>query len=167
MKKIILITLAMFCTVFAGCRPNSGQKFYNATPTSFFYQYSGMTAYPIFSYGVETREDGTVALSFSEYGPEVTVYKAPDDLFQRIGDIARKYKLYKLQRSYHPDIEILDGYGWSMQIYYPDGYILSGGSNAEPGKKLSEGISAILKMLHDIVENAGPEDIIGHDSLRR
>ena len=165
MKKIILITLAMFCTIFAGCRPNSGNKFYNTTPTSFRYQYSGMMAHPIFSYEVETKEDGKLTLAYSTGGPDITIIKAPDNLLQTIGEIVRNNKIYKIKSHYMPDMEILDGYGWSMSIEYADGYISSGGSNAGPGGDISAGISLILKSLKEVVDNATPEDIIGTDSF--
>ena len=167
MKKIILIVLAMFCTIFAGCRPNSGNKFYDTTPESYYYQYSGMMAYPIVSYEVKAAEDGTITLSYSKDGPDVTIYKAPADLLQKIGETVREYKLYKLKRSYQPSMEILDGYGWSIAIAYGEDAIFSGGSNAWPDSKLSEGINKINVMLQSLVDNAGQDDIIGHDSLSR
>lgn len=168
MKKILLASIAMFWSLFAGCQPNSGPKFYDSVPTEYHYQYSGMMAYPIVSYKVSIQEeDGTVALSYSQDGPDVTVYKAPADLLKKIGDLVRKNKLYNLKNSYEPQFEILDGYGWSVGVIYEDGYIFSGGSNAWPDKKLWAGISEINEMLQAIVDYAAPEDIIGHDSLSR
>jgi hypothetical protein len=168
MKKILLLSFAMFCSVFAGCQTNSGHKFYDSAPTEYNYQYSGTMAYPIVPYQVSIQEkDGTVALSYSEDGPDVTIYRAPADLLQKIGEKVRAHKLYNLKNHYEPSFEILDGYGWSVGFVYEDGYIFSGGSNAWPDGKLWAGITEINEMLQAIVDNAAPEDIIGTGSLRQ
>lgn len=162
MKRIIFVLVAMFCSIISGTGASCAPKFYDNVPLSYKYSYSGMTAHPIDWYSVKAEEGG-VTISYSHNGPEITVIKAPSDLLERIRDIAKGNKLYKLESSYLPKFKILDGYGWFVFIEYPDGYISSGGSNAWPPSKLSAGISAINKLITDIIESAAPEDVLRHE----
>lgn len=154
----------MFCSIFSGCGANSGPKFYHKAPVSYEYTYSGMMRDPLEWYYVQTEEDGTVTISYSNNGPEITVLKAPEGILGKIGELANSYKLYKLERSYQPKFEVLDGYGWHMFLSYEDGYIGSGGSNAWPPAKLWGGIDSINKLITDAINKAAPEDILRHES---
>lgn len=161
MKKIILSALVMLNSLFHGCAAQT-PKFYDEAPTSFGYSYSGTMAFPIQWYEVDRDKDGTVRLSYSHDTNDITIYKAPDDLLEKIGAIARDSKLYKLKSHYDPPFEVLDGYGWHINIIYPGDSIWSGGTNAWPREDyLNGGISSILSLLHGLVEAAAPEDIIG------
>ena len=155
MKRLLLIVAAMFGFLFQGCG-QSAPKFVEGTPEKYLYTYSGMVAHPLEWYCVERTGDGALHLLYSAGGPEISVYNAPEDVFERIGELVRQHKLYKLESSYRPSMEILDGYGWTISIDYKDGGIWSGGSNAWPPQDLSGGIAAINGYLKRLIDSAEP-----------
>ena len=161
MNKIVLPFIAMLGFLFAGCGPTA-PKYIAQTPQSYTYSYSGTVAHPFEWSETEKGEDGTMHLLYSSQGqPEIYIYRLPDDAMETIGAIVREARLWKLQSSYRPDFEILDGYGWHVSIFYEDGYVASGGSNAWPSGDLWKGINDINTYLKGIIEAAGEEGIIG------
>ena len=162
MRRILFVLIAMICSFFSGCGVFGAPKFYDKTPVSYEYTYSGTMAHPIDWYSVKT-EEGSVIISYSHHSPEITVIKAPDDLLEKIGAIARDAKLFKLKPGYRPKLHVLDGYGWDMLIRYPEDYISSGGSNAWPSGKLRGGIKAINQLIKDVIESTPEEAILRHE----
>lgn len=150
----------MFGSLFSGCG-SPAPKFVEGTPTGYLYSYSGMMAYPIEWYCVEKSEDGELHLLYSNGGPDISVYQAPSDLLERIGAMVREHKLYKLESSYHPPMQVMDGYMWHIAIEYEKDGIWSGGSNARPPKELSAGIAAINSYLKGFIDSGEP---VGQDS---
>ena len=76
----------------------------------------------------------------------------------------REYKLWKLENSYTPKFEVLDGYMWHTSIRYEKGSVSTGGSNAWPPAKLQAGLSAIESYIQSIIDSATPSDILGTTS---
>lgn len=140
-------------------------SFYDQDPVSYEYSYNATMAYPIKWFSVKAGDDG-ILLKYSDGDNEIRVYRAPEDVFARIGEIVRTTKLYKLQESYRPAMQVLDGYRWSLEILYPDDSIYSHGSNARPSSDLREGIEKINEYLESIVEAAGDEGVIATETHR-
>ena len=159
---------ALSCILaFLGCKDGDRNKPQEGVPESYSYNYAGMMIQPILNYEVERAKDGTITIAYCANSLEATVYKAPADLLEKIGEMVSKYKVYKLKRSYQPSMEILDGYGWHMFIAYENGYIGSGGSNAWPSEKDWQGVAAINKYIQDIIDAATEADIIEVRPFRR
>ncbi|MBO6168361.1 MAG: hypothetical protein J6O51_00140 [Bacteroidales bacterium] len=153
--------LALSCILaLLGCGNSSDNKPQKGTPVRYEYSYSGTMANPITWYEVTRLEDGTMTISHSADSPEKTVIKAPADALEHIGALVNDNKLYKLAGSYQPNMDILDGYGWTLFVEYEDGYIASGGSNAWPSSKLWSGVSAINSYIQGIIDSATEADII-------
>ena len=157
MKTTIL--LFVIISLFTRC---SSEK--NIMPegsiTGYEYVYSGTMAHPIKYYKVERDADGVLGLHFSEYTPEVTVYRVPEETLAFIDSVVREAKLYKLSTSYRPTVEILDGYGWYLCISYEGGNISSGGENAYPPKNLDAGIDRINNHLQELLSTFTDADIL-------
>ena len=164
MKKILLLITLMFLNIFTGCGFN-GHNFYDDTPTGYHFVRQGTMANPDYSYEIKTLEDGTVTLSYTRFDPVVTILKAPAGLLEEIGRIVRDCRIYNIKERYLPPMTVLDGYMWSMDIYYPEGKIYSHGSNAKPSGDIREGISQINALIAKVIEEASEEDVIGHDML--
>ena len=162
----------MFGSVFSGCgcgsssSSSSTPKFYDGNPVSYEYTYDVCMAFPAHWYKVFTREDGTVCLAYTDGGPEATILRAPKDILETIGKMVRDNKLYKLSSSYTPPFEVMDGYGWHLEIGYDGDSLWSGGNNARPEEKLWEGIQAINKYLDGIIEASSEKDVLGHQGYR-
>lgn len=127
------------------------------------YTYSGTMRFPLRWYLVKRDSTGRATLLYSDGEPEITVYRAPDDVFERIAAITGEYKLHRLRESYRPRMLVLDGYGWSVHIRCEKGSIHSGGGNAWPPARLNAGINTINNYLQSIVDNAAEADVIGRD----
>ena len=129
------------------------------------YSYSGTMMWYITWNLIERGEDGKLRLLHSEQcSPEITIYKCPDDALAKIDGFVREYKLWNLENSYLPKMEVLDGYMWHTSIRYEDASISTGGSNAYPPKKLAAGLSAIESYIKSIIDSATEADIIGTDN---
>ncbi len=153
--KTIMALSCLLAILGCGNKPKEG------TPVRYEYVYSGTMRDPITWYEVASTPEKGATISYSvDCRPEITVIKAPADIFERIGAMAKEYKLHKLSPSYKPSMEILDGYGWHMFIEYPDDYIGSGGSNAWPPAKLWAGISAINEYIKGIIDASTEADIV-------
>lgn len=126
--------------------------------------YSGTMMWYIEWFRVDRGEDGKLRLAYSYKGPEITIIRCPDDALMRIDGLVREYKLWNLKNSYVPRMRILDGHMWSTYIRYEEASISTGGSNAWPPKRLSDGLSAIDSYVKSIIDASGPEDVIGTDS---
>ena len=166
MKSILAIVLAsILLGLLCACGiSGTASKRPEGPVLSYTYSYSGMRAFPIRQYEVERDSLGQLQLRFSQDGPDITLYRIPEETLDRIGEIVLQNKLYKLKEHYRPTLEILDGYGWHVHIGYESSSISSGGSNAWPSASLSGGIEAINSLLDSLIQSASPDDIIGHES---
>ena len=141
-----------------GCGPKARQ----GTPVRYEYSYSGTMMYPILWYEVSRDDNGLMTVAFSkDHSNDISVIKAPDDALKHIGELINEHKLYKLDPSYMPAMDILDGYGWHMFVEYEDDYLSSGGTNAWPKKELDQGITCINSYLDSLFKAAVPQDSLG------
>jgi len=160
-----LMAFSMLTTLFAALSCDSAAaRFTESKLLSYNYSYSGTMAHPITWYRVDTDENGTVRLSWSKYGPDITVLRAPQDLLDRIAQMARDSKLHKLKENYRTRLNVLDGYSWHLELRYEEGKIYSGGYHSWPNAKLRGGIEAINACLEEIIQNATEADVIGHET---
>lgn len=160
MKRLILILATMFGFLFSGCGANGRPQFYDGVPVLYEYSHDVCMMYPDRYYKVFTREDGTVCIGVCTGRADVTVYRAPADALEVIGELVRKHRLYKLKESYRPPFEVLDGYMWHLAIRYDGGSIWSGGANALPDSKLQQGIVAINQYLEEHIASCGEDDVL-------
>ena len=164
-----LIALSLMAALFSCKDPFSNKRVKEASPETireYEYAYSGTMMWYITWYKIEKGEDGHLRLLYSrDCDPAITIYKCPDDALGKIDGFVRQYKLWKLENSYTPKFEVLDGYMWHTSIRYEDASISTGGSNAWPPAKLQAGLSAINAYVKSIIDSATASDIIGTDSL--
>jgi len=165
MRRLHLITLLFMSGILTACGLVA-PKFMKETPTSYEYTYNGTFAYPIEWILVEQDGSGNICLKHSKAGNEITVYKAPEDVFQRIGALASEYRLYRLKDFYKPVGTIFDGNSWTLRIRYRDGSIYSSGYHTWPSRQLMAGINALNDYLNGIIESAPESDVIGHELHR-
>ncbi|MBR5043077.1 MAG: hypothetical protein IKX67_07535 [Bacteroidales bacterium] len=165
MKTIIAFSCLL---AVLGCRAQyDGNKPQEGNPVRYEYSYWGMMAQPITFYEVMRDDNGQMIINYCAQSMETVVYKAPEDILERIGALAREHKIHKLQTSYRPDMEILDGYSWHVFVEYEKGYIGSGGSNAWPSDKLWAGIAAINNYIQGIIDAAPEADILDRHPFKR
>ena len=158
-----LFALSLLSLVGLNC--SGDKKLPEGIPSRYEYRYSGPVMYPMDWYLVEAGEDGTVRILSSHDGPEILVVRAPEDIFEQIDALVRKYKLQTLKRDYEPSFQVMDGFQWSLSIRYPEYKgVYSSGYHAWPKASLREGIDAINALLKGISEAAQDEDILGHES---
>lgn len=142
-----------------------GGKMPDGIPTRYEFRCTGAVEYPLEWYLVERADDGTLRILSSQGGPDILIVRAPEDIFTQIGQLARKYGLYRLKEDYQPDFDVFDANSWSFRISYPDYQgISSGGYHVWPEKKLREGIDAINRLLKEIVSSAKEDDILERKS---
>ena len=146
-----------------GCGPKAKQ----GTPVRYEYSYSGTMMHPILWYEVSRDDNGLMTVAFSkDHSNDISVIKAPDAALKHIGELINEHKLYKLEPSYMPAMDILDGYGWHMFVEYEDDYLSSGGTNAWPPSKLWAGISEINAYIQGIIDASTEADIVGTKTHR-
>ena len=165
MKTLLTLSLmlSMFGCLRMGVKASGSNEKPDGAVIGYEYKYSGMMMYPLRWYSVTRDSTGVAQLLYSGGEPDITILRAPEDIFEKIASIAGEYKLHRLRGSYRPRMKILDGYMWHMYIRYEKGSISSGGSNAGAPQKLSAGISAINNYIEALIDAAGEEDVIGHD----
>lgn len=157
-----LFALSLLSLFSCGCACST--KLPDGLPVSYEYNSSGMRAYPIDWYRVETAEDGTVRILSAHDNGEILIVRGPEDIFRRIDELVRKYRLNKLKSRYKPLANIKDGKSWSVSINYPDDNgIYSRGYHSWPREELWKGVEAINQLLKDLSEAAAEEDILGHE----
>ena len=163
-----LLALSLIGAIFSCSKPWDNKRVKDVAPETikeYEHSYSGTMMWYITWYKIEKGEDGHLRLLYShDCDPEITIYKCPDDALSKIDGFVRQYKLWNLDNSYTPKMEILDGYMWHTSIRYEDASISSGGSNAGPPKKLSEGLAHIEVYVQSIIDGATEADIIGTDN---
>ena len=163
-----LLALSLLGVMFSCSKPWDNKYVKNVpsdTIKEYEHSYSGTMMWYITWYRIEKGEDGKLRLMYSkDCDPEITIYKCPDDALAKIDGFVREYKLWKLDNSYTPKFEILDGYMWHTSIVYEDASISTGGSNAWPPKNLQAGLSAIESYVQSIKASATESDIIGTDT---
>ena len=131
------------------------------------YGYSNTMAYPITFYKVYQDESGAVRIAWlKDHGPEVQVIIGPQDVLERIADIAAQYKLHRIKRSYYPSVEVLDGTSWHCYIGYEKGSISSDGSNAVAPEKRMNGIYAINAYLQSLIDAAPESTVVFRQDFR-
>jgi len=165
MKTLLILSLVM-PFILSPFTPRSSGK--NPTPqgtlVQFEYKYNSTAMYPLEYYRVDRDKEGTLRLSCSDGGRDIRIYRAPEDLPDRIDALMKEYKLYKMKQQYWPRMDILDGHTWSIHFAYSDCNVSTSGQNAWPPKKRTAGIKAITLMLQNLVESYTEADIIGHAS---
>ena len=168
MKHIFTLTCIMallnFCSrshyVSGNIESGDNEKPEGAV-TSYEYSYSGTMAYPIHFYTLKVLEDGTVQLGYSHDDNDIHLVRVPEEALKKIAEIAEEYSLHKIKGSYRPRMEVLDGYGWHLDIEYEKGSIYSGGTNAWPKEELSQGIHCINSYLDSLFNATTPQDSLG------
>lgn len=135
-------------------------------PVFYQYGYYGMRSNPILWLRADRDPSGTPRLSYVRNQFEITIIRAPEDIFLRIDSLARKARLNRLKDRYTPLANIKDGNSWSLNLKYEQGSISSHGSNAWPSRELRDGIDAINAYLESLADAAGEEDIIGKEPYR-
>ena len=163
MKTLMAFSLLTTLLSALSCDP-AAARFTESRLLSYHYSYSGTMVHPITWYRVDTDSTGTVRLSWSKEGPDITVLRAPQDLPDRIASLAREYKLHKLKENYRTRLNILYGHSWHLELKYEEGKIYSGGYHSWPSSKLRSGIEAINACLEEIIQNATEADVIGHET---
>ena len=163
MKTLLAFSLLSTVIAALSCSGASG-RFTESKLLSYNYSYSGTMAHPITWYRVDTDANGTVRLSWSKGGPDITVLRAPQDLPERIAQMVRDHNLHKLKENYRSSLKVLDGYSWHLEIRYEEGKIYSGGYHSWPNARLRGGIEAINQYLEGIIQNATDADVIGHET---
>ena len=167
MVKTIL-ALSLLGAMFSCAKPWDNKYVKKVAPETikeYEHSYSGTMMWYITWYKIEKGEDGKLRLLYSkDCNPEITIYKCPDDALAKIDGFVREHKLWKLENSYTPKFEVLDGYMWHTHIGYEHGSVSTGGSNAWPPAKLQAGLSAIESYIQSIIDSASPSDILGTTS---
>lgn len=155
MKTILALSLLSLL----GC---SGSSLPEGLPLRYEYRLSWTMRYPVDWYLVETTDQGVTRILACHDNGEVTIVRAPEDIFARIDKLVRDAHLERLKENYKPHARILDGKSWSISIRYPDKQsIYSSGYHAWPKEQLREGIKAINALLQQLVDNAPGDDILG------
>ena len=165
----MLLALSLMAALFSCGNPWDNKTVRSVPPETikeYEYSYSGTMMWYITWYKIEKGEDGHLRLLYSyDCDPKITIYRCPDDALKKIDGIVRECKLWKLENSYTPKFEVLDGYMWHTSIRYEDASISTGGSNAWPPEKLAAGLAQIESYVQSIIDSSTDADIIGTDSL--
>ncbi|MBR1927082.1 MAG: hypothetical protein IJ840_04970 [Bacteroidales bacterium] len=163
-----ILAFSILATLFSCTDPASNKMVGKVSPETireYEYSYSGTMMWYITWHRIEKGEDGHLRLLHSSgCEPDITIYRCPDDALAKIDGMVRKYKLWRLENSYSPKLQILDGHMWHTYIGYDRASISTGGSNAWPGGKLAAGLSAIESYVQSIIDSSTEADIIGTDT---
>lgn len=135
-------------------------------PVFYQYGYYGMRSNPILWLRADRDSSGTPRLSYVRDQFEITIIRAPEDIFLQIDSLARKARLNRLKNIYTPRVEVRDGNSWSFHLDYEQGSVYSHGSNAWPSRELRDGIDAINAYLVSLADAAGEDDILGKEPYR-
>ena len=116
------------------------------TITSFNYIENGTAAEPYVFYEMITAKN-RISLKYINGDGEYKTIKLTSDITEQIRNTIKDYKIYKYKSHYIPDMEVLDGYSWNLEIKFSSGEVIhSSGSNARPNNK---GLKKILNILDE------------------
>lgn len=160
MMKTLSFLMAVSCLFpLLGCR--AAEKV-EGRVISLEYRVQGMASCPQ-TYIKMDVSDNVLRLAYSQYSNEIQVFRAPENLPEKIDEIVKRYRLHRLKERYQPVFEILDGYSWHLNIRYENGHIYSGGNNAWPSKKQREGLDQLVSLLEETVKSLSEDDLIGKE----
>ncbi len=84
------------------------------------------------------------------YGP-LFEKKIGSQEMKKFRQIIEEEKMYEYEDYYQPDMEVMDGWGWSFSASFSDGAsITSSGSNASPG---GSGLGRINAYMEELVQD--------------
>lgn len=160
LKKLSIITIM---AALIGCGANGAKK---AMPEGYLksLQFSthGTMCFPTYYFSVDSDDDGSIWLTHISDEGDTTKVAVGRGLLYDLRDIIEKDGLYKLEKSYSPKMEVMDGDGWSFYAGFDSKEsISSGGSNAWP-KKISFGrLRALLDSTYQaLTAKPAPEGIV-------
>ena len=143
MKPSPVITLLILMSLFSlsGC----GQK-NNAGPgpeldrdvhlQSVYYSAThGYHAHSNIGYRAERLESGNTRVIVEVGNDRDRVFEAEGAVMDSLEALVRKYRMHNFKGHYEPEMEIMDGDSWSMELVFTDGAVTScGGYMAYPPK---------------------------------
>lgn len=107
--------------------------------------------HPTAKYSVEMGENGTCKASMIDNNKTITG-KCSASLLDEIGNVASSHLMYKYKKSYQPEVQVMDGSHWELEIKYDDGRIISShGSNSNTS---DNGIEIINKIIEQAIKSA-------------
>ena len=143
-KPLLILVMLLSLSCCAAKKPGGPIRSYE-------YSYNNCMAYPVVSYEVVQGASGAQTLNWSKNDGQIHAIALEEDVLGKIDGIVKKYRLYRLRDHYDPPFDILDGYSWHIGISYSTDGIYSGGSNAWPSRRHTEGISAINAYLESLI----------------
>ena len=93
------------------------------------------------------------------YGP-VFQKQLSHEVMNQFRQVIEDEKMFKYKESYHPKMEVLDGWGWSFRAKFSDGSSISShGSNASPkGNGLARIQGLMTELIQDGIQVEFPEE---------
>ncbi len=149
MRPVVTILLLMSLLSFLGCghkTPDPGPEMDSNVHLKkiHFSATHGYHAYSNIGYSAELTDDGKTRVIVEVGDDRDRVFMEDGSLMDSLEAIVREYRMNRYEGYYRPDMEILDGDSWSMEIDFTDGSSSScGGYMAYPPYKGREAIGKV------------------------
>ena len=153
----ILALLGLSCKATGGDNDYVKRDAPTGRLTSFSYTHSGTMAQPFKQYELELLETGKVQFFAHNLGEFHDTLMVSREVLDTVANMIIRNEIYLYKDHYEPDMEILDGEGWSYFAAYDDDTTLSsGGTNAWPS---NYALPVIANYLDSIAVKAGARNI--------
>ncbi len=166
MKRLLFILL-MISLFGCGLGRGGGRHGWPAPKgplTSYRFQKSnGRMMYPLKYIDVNTLEDGSVQMEWSNASDEILVLQLSPAVLEQVGKLVDEHNLKHLKEKYYPRALVHDGIMWSVRFGFGEVRLNTDADNMWPPKKQKEGIDAINAYL-DSLAQAPDAVVIGKKS---
>ena len=136
-KYLFLMSLLSFL----GCgqkEPASPLKYIHISGTHGYYAHSNI------GYSAERMENGRTRIVVEVGNDRDRVFETDGSLMDTLEAYVREYRMYQYSGHYQPEMDILDGDSWSLDMQFADGESAScSGYMAYPPRKGSEAIGKV------------------------
>ena len=160
LRKLSLLTIiaALF-----GCNAIGAKKTMpEGSLKSLQFSTHGTMRFPTYYFSVDSDENGSVWLTHISDEGDTTKVAVGRGLLYDLRNIIERDNLYKLEKSYQPKMQVMDGDGWRFYAGFDSKQsISSSGSNVWPKKISFGGIRALLDSTYQaLTAKPAPEGIV-------
>ena len=119
-----------------------------------------MREYPHEFWRLENTEEHGLTLTWSKSNSDYTVLRVPEEAAQKLTELVKEHKLYRLKSTYKPPFDVRDGTMWHVFIRYEKSSIDCSADNAWPPTALWNGVKAVNAYLDSLIQASTADDII-------
>ena len=119
-----------------------------------------MREYPHEFWRLENTQENGLTLTWSKSNSDYTVLRVPVEAAQKLTELVKEHKLYRLKSTYKPPFDVRDGTMWHVFIRYEKSSIDCSADNAWPPTALWNGVKAVNAYLDSLIQASTEDDII-------